>query len=160
MSFLLIQIWYLPDSRTPLPRKNRDDDTPSRLSIGYGPAEAVSIQFPSPINGERHTGFLKVFVSTSYVDASGFSQRSIFTKQEEADRQWENQRADRAGAALFKHPWASSVYALTTCTDLDAGSGSQPSVPEPSAHRYASLVIHGYDSALSGCTDLRLLRIS
>ena len=50
----------------PLPRATADG--PSSLQIGYAKDGTDSIEFSIPEGADADTGFLKIFLSTSYVD--------------------------------------------------------------------------------------------
>ncbi|KAH9923562.1 caspase domain-containing protein [Fomitopsis serialis] len=103
-----IQHWYLPPGnkvKAPLPRRNGDGE-PGRLTIGYGAGGTDSIRFSLPVNVKKDTGFLKIFVSTSYVDMRSIEQNSLVKRKDRG--------ADKVELP-FSDTWVSSVYVLTCC---------------------------------------------
>ncbi|PCH38915.1 hypothetical protein WOLCODRAFT_128800 [Wolfiporia cocos MD-104 SS10] len=102
-----IQAWYLPPLTTmtaPLPRKTNGQ--PSRIPIGYGSSETESIKFSLPKGAASDSGFLKVFVSTAYVDMSAVRQQSVLE---------EPTRRTRGAMVPFFQTWDSWTYVLTCC---------------------------------------------
>ncbi|KZT70653.1 hypothetical protein DAEQUDRAFT_764523 [Daedalea quercina L-15889] len=75
-----IQSWYMPHSQTMLPPLPRKGDSPSRLPIGYGASGTDSLRFSLPQGAKMDSGFLKVFVSTTYVDMRSVQQSSILDR--------------------------------------------------------------------------------
>lgn len=106
---VLFQSWYLPHSRTmspPLPRKEATGE-PSTLAIGYGASGTDSLRFSLPPGCKVDSGFLKVFVSTSYVDMRGIQQGSAL------DRYSRNTITDKKGSTDLAGLWDELVYVLT-----------------------------------------------
>ncbi|KAJ7154179.1 caspase domain-containing protein, partial [Mycena filopes] len=69
-----IDAWYLPESHSmfaPLPAKLSPGSEPSRITIGFGPTGGYAVQFVVPEHLTSDTGFLKLFVSTKYLDLKG-----------------------------------------------------------------------------------------
>jgi hypothetical protein len=52
---------------------------PSKITIGYGSGSRDAIQFSVPRNKAQDSGFLKVFVSTEYVNMKILLQEPPFT---------------------------------------------------------------------------------
>jgi hypothetical protein len=74
------QSWYQPPSgtiATPLAERRRDG-RPSELPVGYGSAGGDALEFSLADGITADIGFLKIFVSTSYVDMSALEQESPF----------------------------------------------------------------------------------
>ncbi|KAJ7286518.1 caspase domain-containing protein [Mycena rebaudengoi] len=70
-----IGAWYLPASRTmlaPLPAPNGAE--PTRVTVGYGAGGGYAFQFALPAGLRSDTGFLKLFVSTTYMDLTQIEQ--------------------------------------------------------------------------------------
>ncbi|KAJ7766611.1 hypothetical protein B0H16DRAFT_368372 [Mycena metata] len=66
-----IDAWYLPESHAmfaPLPAKLSSTSNPSRITVGYGASGGYAFQFVIPEHLTSDTGFLKLFVSTKYLD--------------------------------------------------------------------------------------------
>ncbi|KAJ7772891.1 caspase domain-containing protein [Mycena maculata] len=74
-----IDVWYSPPSRAMLPPliASRDGTTATRLPIGYG-GGGYAFEFDLPEGKAVDTGFLKVFVSTEYLDMDWVTQKSPF----------------------------------------------------------------------------------
>ncbi|KZT66779.1 hypothetical protein DAEQUDRAFT_739795 [Daedalea quercina L-15889] len=101
-----IQTWYLPQSNQaapPLPARGGSGD-PGRLPIGYGASAADSIKFSLPDNMKRDTGFLKIFVSTTYVDMRSIARDGI-----------DRFRAVTMEKRPIEDAWDASVYVLSCC---------------------------------------------
>jgi hypothetical protein len=60
----------------PLP-KQKSDDEPSKLSIGYGSFGSDPLYFLLPPDVQVEVGLLKVFVSAAYVDPIRFAKRMV-----------------------------------------------------------------------------------
>ncbi|KAJ7841777.1 hypothetical protein B0H13DRAFT_2365566 [Mycena leptocephala] len=72
-----IDAWYLPSSPTmapPLPAKSDSSTEPTRITVGYGAAGGYAFQFVIPEGMTSDTGFLKLFVSTKYLDLKRIEQ--------------------------------------------------------------------------------------
>ncbi|KAJ7772893.1 caspase domain-containing protein [Mycena maculata] len=70
-----IDAWFLPESRTmsaPLPAKSGSE--PTRVTVGYGAGGGYAFQFVIPPGITSDTGFLKVFLSTKYLDLKWIEQ--------------------------------------------------------------------------------------
>jgi hypothetical protein len=59
----------------PLPAQ-QNDNRPSELQVGYGQADVEAFQFTLPNGIPAEVGFLRLFVSTTYVDMSVLEQQS------------------------------------------------------------------------------------
>ncbi|KAF8188777.1 caspase domain-containing protein, partial [Mycena galopus ATCC 62051] len=73
-----IDVWWVPESPTmaaPLPRMS--GDVPTRLTIGYGANGGYAFQFIVPEGITSDTGFLKLFVSTKYLDLRRIEQPAV-----------------------------------------------------------------------------------
>ncbi|KAJ7717713.1 hypothetical protein B0H16DRAFT_1475958 [Mycena metata] len=66
-----IQSWYLPPHH-----QNAPGRSPETVTVGYGAGGAYPIQFRLEEGQNRDTGFLRVFVSTKYVDMRHMEQES------------------------------------------------------------------------------------
>ncbi|KAJ7027242.1 caspase domain-containing protein [Mycena alexandri] len=66
-----IQSWYLPPHHQKAP-----GPAPETVTVGYGAGGGYPIQFRLEEGKNRDTGFLKVFVSTKYVDMRHMEQES------------------------------------------------------------------------------------
>ncbi|KAH9831963.1 caspase domain-containing protein [Rhodofomes roseus] len=96
-----VQSWYLPPSPNmapPLPKEGR-------LPIGYGSSGTDSLRFSLPSGAKVDSGFLKVFVSSAWVDMRSVQQASIFDK---GPRSSQN-RKDTS----FTDLWDESISVLT-----------------------------------------------
>ncbi|KAI9461117.1 hypothetical protein HD554DRAFT_2041491 [Boletus coccyginus] len=74
-----VQAWYIPPSSTmlaPLKRRN-PDGTPSLLAVGYGGFGTDPIEFYLPPECQTDSGFLKVFLTTTYADMTNVAQPPI-----------------------------------------------------------------------------------
>ncbi|KIM75177.1 hypothetical protein PILCRDRAFT_827595 [Piloderma croceum F 1598] len=74
-----IQSWYHPPAEimaAPLPARLKDSG-PSELKVGYGQADEA-FQFTLADGISADVGFLRLFVSTTYVDMSVLEQHSPF----------------------------------------------------------------------------------
>ncbi|KAJ7616623.1 caspase domain-containing protein [Roridomyces roridus] len=72
-----IDAWYLPESKTmaaPLPARGDSNAPPARITIGYGTGGVYAFQFVVPDGINTDTGFLKLFVSTTYLDLESIEQ--------------------------------------------------------------------------------------
>ena len=79
-AYLVNQAWYHPPAETmaaPLPARHKDN-RPSELTVGYGEAGAEAFQFTLADELPADVGFLRLFVSTTYVDLSALEQQSPF----------------------------------------------------------------------------------
>ena len=87
--------------------RRRDPKTgkAGELAIGYG-VHTNALRFSLPDGADRDVGFLKVFVSTSYVDLSGIQQAGLTTKGGRA-------AGMETPQLNVQDEWASSVYVLT-----------------------------------------------
>jgi hypothetical protein len=61
----------------PLPARLKDSG-PSELKVGYGQADVKAFQFTLADGISADVGFLRLFVSTTYVDMSILEQHSPF----------------------------------------------------------------------------------
>jgi hypothetical protein len=61
----------------PLPPLHKDNG-PSELKVGYGEADVEAFQFTLADGIPADVGFLRLFVSTTYVDMSVLEQQSPF----------------------------------------------------------------------------------
>lgn len=99
-----MQQWYPP--------KNHDGSTPvspgSPLAIGHGPGDTAgdTFMFKFREGAEKETGFLKVFVSTQYVDMSYILQGSL-------DGHRPTDRGVIRGKPSMRHDWNGVIYAVT-----------------------------------------------
>ncbi|KIM73856.1 hypothetical protein PILCRDRAFT_14925 [Piloderma croceum F 1598] len=75
-----IQSWYHPPAAAmTAPLAARKEGVISKLPIGYGSeAEAMAFEFTLPDGATSDVGFLKLFVSTTYVDMAVLEQSSPF----------------------------------------------------------------------------------
>ncbi|KAH9923545.1 caspase domain-containing protein [Fomitopsis serialis] len=97
-----VQSWYLPHSPSmtpPLLQKGR-------LAIGYGASGTDSLRFSLPSGSKVDTGFLKVFVSTSYADMRSVPQPSVLDRSSRSSQQ---NRKDPA----FTDTWDEFICVLT-----------------------------------------------
>ncbi|KAF7366608.1 hypothetical protein MSAN_00918600 [Mycena sanguinolenta] len=72
-----VAAWYLPEYKTiqaPLPAKPGADAEPTRITVGYGAGGGYAFQFVMPAGVTIDTGFLKLFVSTKFLDLRGIEQ--------------------------------------------------------------------------------------
>ncbi|KAI0962768.1 hypothetical protein AcW1_000051 [Taiwanofungus camphoratus] len=69
-----IQDWYLPPARMMAPPLKRMQ----AVTVGYGAGGGDPIEFELNQHDESDTGFLKLFVSTFYVDMDHIAQPSVF----------------------------------------------------------------------------------
>ncbi|KAJ7301266.1 caspase domain-containing protein [Mycena albidolilacea] len=70
-----VDAWYKPESPTmEPPLKAKSGPGPTRITIGYGAGGGYAFQFVIPEGVTSDTGFLKLFVSTKYLDMSGVEQ--------------------------------------------------------------------------------------
>jgi hypothetical protein len=77
----ITQSWYLPPAPTmaaPLRTRNANNEPPPDLKVGYGEANAKAIWFSLPDGINTDVTFLRLFVSTTYVDMSALEQLSPF----------------------------------------------------------------------------------
>ena len=99
------QGWHLPTNENKAPLKKVAEK--GHLEIGYGGGVYDSIKFSLREGVKRESGFLKVFVSTSYVDMSNFVETGYDFETGEVAR----------GASMTKVPrkggWSASTYVLT-----------------------------------------------
>ncbi|KAJ7879014.1 caspase domain-containing protein [Mycena olivaceomarginata] len=92
-----IDAWYLPESISlspPLLRRSSPTAEPTRLTVGYGPAGGYAFQFVVPEGVPSDTGFLKLFISTAYLDLRCIEQPAA------VDVVYDGGREARG------HPWA------------------------------------------------------
>jgi hypothetical protein len=64
------------------------------LKVGYGEANVEAIKFTLADNKSQDVGFVKLFVSSTYVDMTGLKQDPLFYGA-----------YGRGGAAMVKLPW-------------------------------------------------------
>jgi len=79
-AYFVNQLWYHPPAETmaaPLPGRHKDN-APSELKVGYGEADVDAFQFTLADGILADVGFLRLFVSTTYVDMSVLEQQSPF----------------------------------------------------------------------------------
>jgi len=55
-----------------------EDGRPSELPVGYGSAGGEALQFSLPAGVTADIGFMKLFVSTTYVNMTALEQESPF----------------------------------------------------------------------------------
>jgi hypothetical protein len=84
--------------------KQKSEDEPSKLSIGYGASGTDAIQFSLPPGARVDSGFLKVFVSSAYVDMGFLKQDSPLETP---------MRLARTVAPPFIHIWDAWTFVLT-----------------------------------------------
>jgi hypothetical protein len=103
----ILQSWYHPPSESmsaPLAARH-EDGTPSKLPVGYGAAGGQAIEFLLSGGVTSDVGFLKLFVSTTYVDMTNIQQTSPLL-------------AAREGPRMVKPPaqpiWDAWTYVLRT----------------------------------------------
>jgi len=78
---LVTQSWYHPPAPTmaaPLRARHPDNEASSELKIGYGEANAKALWFSLADGINTDVTFLRLFVSTTYVDMSALEQQSLF----------------------------------------------------------------------------------
>ncbi|KAJ7193788.1 caspase domain-containing protein [Mycena pura] len=105
-----VDAWYLPESKTmqaPLPAKSGAD--PTRVTIGYGAGGGYAFQFVLPEGATSDTGFLKLFVSTKYLDLKAIEQPPAA----EAGRG----RGSEARVSVDAELWAAEDVAITMYTE-------------------------------------------
>ncbi|KAK7461776.1 hypothetical protein VKT23_008208 [Stygiomarasmius scandens] len=74
-----IQSWYLPASSTMSPPlAGLRGKNPSKVYVGYGAGGGDPIEFLLKEDEESDTGFLKLFVSTTYADMEHITQPPVF----------------------------------------------------------------------------------
>ncbi|KAJ7137943.1 caspase domain-containing protein [Mycena epipterygia] len=70
-----IDAWYKPESSTmEPPLKAKSGPEPTRITVGYGAGGGYAFQFVIPEGVTSDTGFLKLFISTKYLDMSRVEQ--------------------------------------------------------------------------------------
>jgi hypothetical protein len=77
---IAIQLWYHPPSAAmpvPLPARH-GDGSPSELPIGYGEPNADAFTFWVPDGVASDVGFLRLFVTATYIDMTVLEQSSPF----------------------------------------------------------------------------------
>lgn len=96
------QNWYHPlnEKAVPLPVNGS-------LAIGYGKDSDNVLQFSLAEGSKRETGFLKIYISTVYMDMSNIIQASPFGHPPAADRAAHSKKVEVIAG------WSSAVYALT-----------------------------------------------
>ncbi|KZT69590.1 hypothetical protein DAEQUDRAFT_765421 [Daedalea quercina L-15889] len=77
-----------------------------QLDIGHGASSTRCLQFPLPKGINKASAFLKIFVSTEYIDMDGLEQAPV---------QSGDNRVPTFGPVDLGPGWSSSVYVLTTC---------------------------------------------
>jgi hypothetical protein len=90
--------------------KQTSEDEPSRLSIGYGASGTDAIQFSLPPGARVDSGFLKVFVSSSYVDMTFLKRDSPLQMPP---------RLARTMTLPFIHIWDAWTFVLTVIANPD-----------------------------------------
>ncbi|KAJ7264855.1 caspase domain-containing protein [Mycena haematopus] len=119
-----IDAWYLPESDTMTPpllaRSASSSDTgaePTRITVGYGASGGYAFQFVIPDGVTTDTGFLKLFVSTSYVDLTGIEQPaaadSVYGGERDAGLESPRKRPMLEDAEM----WGALDVAVTMYTD-------------------------------------------
>ena len=68
-------MWYSPLSTSP-PLGSQQGSNPTRITAGYGAGGGYAFEFVVPPGKQSDTGFLKLFVSTTYVDVQWMTQLS------------------------------------------------------------------------------------
>jgi hypothetical protein len=79
-AYLVNQLWYHPPAETmaaPLPPRHKNNE-PSELRVGYEEADVEAFQFTLADGIPADVGFLRLFVSTTYVDMLFLEQQSPF----------------------------------------------------------------------------------
>jgi len=79
-AYIALQFWYHPSaaaSSAPLAARY-GDGRPSELSVGYGEANVDALEFSLPEGATSDVGFLRLFVTTTYVDMTVVEQSSPF----------------------------------------------------------------------------------
>ncbi|KAF8205490.1 caspase domain-containing protein [Mycena galopus ATCC 62051] len=115
-----IDAWYLPESETmsaPLPARSSAE--PTRITVGYGPSGGYAFQFVIPDGVTTDTGFLKLFVSTSYLDLTHIEQHAAVDlyggeKDHDVDSESPRTRWPRMEEAEM---WGALDVAVTMYTD-------------------------------------------
>ncbi|KAJ7717814.1 hypothetical protein B0H16DRAFT_1798870 [Mycena metata] len=70
-----VDAWYKPQSPTmEPPLKAKSSPEPTRITVGYGAGGGYAFQFVIPEGVTSDTGFLKLFVSTKYLEMSHVEQ--------------------------------------------------------------------------------------
>ncbi|KAF7376246.1 hypothetical protein MSAN_00039900 [Mycena sanguinolenta] len=113
-----IDAWYLPDSSSttpPLTARSHDSVEPTRITVGYGASGGYAFQFVIPDGVTTDTGFLKLFVSTSYIDLRRIEQPAAvdFVNTKEADSESPRRRPRLEDAEM----WGALDVAVTMYTD-------------------------------------------
>ncbi|KAJ6499183.1 hypothetical protein C8R45DRAFT_106796 [Mycena sanguinolenta] len=114
-----IDAWYLPEPTMapPLIARPTSSTEPTRITVGYGASGGYAFQFVIPDGVTTDTGFLKLFVSTSYLDLTRIEQPAAvdFSHGEEKDIDSESPRRRlRLGDAEM---WSALDVAVTMYTD-------------------------------------------
>ncbi|KJA26999.1 hypothetical protein HYPSUDRAFT_35516 [Hypholoma sublateritium FD-334 SS-4] len=101
-----IQAWYLP------PSHNVDPPLACNacMSLGYGANGGDPFSFCLDAGENAGTGFIKVFVSTKYVDMSSLAQLSPFGSSSQVPRDSMTLEAESSGKTL---KWASLIAKIT-----------------------------------------------
>jgi len=79
-AYIALQFWYHPPAATssaPLAARYRDG-RPSELSVGYGEANVDASRILITRGRDLDVGFLRLFVTTTYVDMTVVEQSSPF----------------------------------------------------------------------------------
>ncbi|KZT71646.1 hypothetical protein DAEQUDRAFT_90987 [Daedalea quercina L-15889] len=96
-----IEEWYYPESPSmPAPLRSRNS-----LKVGYGARDSASartIEFSVPPGADSDTGFLKLFLSTSYVDMTSICQEG-FT----------GERQGKMRKIVERELWSAVTYIVT-----------------------------------------------
>lgn len=112
-----MQAWFLPESKTmtaPLPAKSGAE--PTRITVGYGAGGGYAFQFIIPAGVTSDTGFLKLFVSTKYLDLKRIEQPAAVDAGDGLDRD----------SQVEPFPVDAEIWgALDVAITIFAGEGSQ-----------------------------------
>lgn len=82
-------------------KRNKGDDRPSLFTLGYGGFGTDSIEFYLPPGGETDSGFLKVFLTTTYVDMTNVAQPPI------------SELFGSRGSGTLKGTWTCETFVMT-----------------------------------------------
>jgi len=84
--------------------RRKSEDEPSKLPVGYGASGTDAMQFSLPPGIKVDSGFLKVFVSSAYVDMSILQQDSPLNKPP---------RLAKVTALPFNDVWDAWTFVVT-----------------------------------------------